>query len=124
MNKPFFASALGRWVAPAVLALATFVGTIGFSSVASAQQIANPGAPAPVMQGARPHRVIVPGPRVVLQPPFVAPAYPYDDPVPYGRYGHGWRHRWGGHGWGGHGWRGHGWGGHGGGFHGHGRYGR
>src|SRR5580658_9909673 len=38
MNKFFFASAVGRWVAPLALAATTFCGTLGFSSVASAQE--------------------------------------------------------------------------------------
>jgi hypothetical protein len=43
MNKHFFASSVRRWVAPLVLAATTFCGTLGFSSVASAQEPARDG---------------------------------------------------------------------------------
>jgi hypothetical protein len=45
MNLHFLASSVGRWVAPAVLAATTFCGTLGFSSIASADP--NDGRPAP-----------------------------------------------------------------------------
>ena len=57
MNTHFFASAVGRWVAPSVLAASTFCGAMGVSSVASAQERVVVAAPVP--------RVVVEGPRVV-----------------------------------------------------------
>jgi hypothetical protein len=123
MNKPFFVSALGRWARPAVLALAAFLGTIGLASTASAQQGFHGGGRAPVVHVGRAHGAVLRGPRVIVEPSIVAPAYPYGAPIWYGRYGHGWIRRTHGHGWGGLGWGGHGGfhGGHGGGHGGHGR---
>jgi hypothetical protein len=51
MNKHFFASAVGRWVAPLALAAITFCGTLGFSSVASAQERAYNGVAASHVTG-------------------------------------------------------------------------
>ena len=44
MNKHLLASSFSRWVAPLVLAGATFCGTLGVSSVASAQEPARDGS--------------------------------------------------------------------------------
>jgi hypothetical protein len=142
MNAHYFASAVGRWVAPAVLAASTFCGTLGFSSVASAQERVRVGVGAPhaVMAGPRVAvegpRAVIGGPRVVVREPVVAPYYyGYGAPVwnagyygpawgrggYYGRPGYGYGERgWGRgggevHGGGGRGGAVHGGGGHGGG---------
>ena len=112
MNTHFFSSAvstIGRKVAPALLAASTLFGTLGFSSVASADE-----------------RVVVaaPGPRVVVEPAVGGPIFVhrhrrvYVEPTYYGPT---WFSGYGrGLGWGGY----RGWGGFhggGGGFHGGGR---
>jgi hypothetical protein len=92
MNTPFFASVVGRWVAPAVLGAASFAGTLGFSTVASAQErvvVAGPRVVvgAPVVAP----RVVVREPGVVLGAPVVAPFYGGY----YGGYGYGYGPGWG-----------------------------
>jgi hypothetical protein len=58
MNKHFFASSFSRSLAPLVLAATAFCGTLGFPSVASAQEPARDGIAGShvVAKGPREHR--------------------------------------------------------------------
>ncbi len=101
MNTHLLASAFGRWLAPVLLAATVVAGSLGFSSVASAQERG---------RGAGPH-AFVHGPGRFAPGPYVGP------------YRHGYVPGWRRPGFGGRAW-GPGWGGrgfHGGGFHGGGR---
>jgi hypothetical protein len=109
MNTQIF-SAFGRSVAPVMLAASTLLGTLGFSSVASAQERVVVAAPAPVVVAApQPvvEEVVVGGPRFHVGP-YVTPYY-YGPGYARGYYGPGFRGYAGYRGWGGF---------HGGGFHG------
>ncbi len=96
MNTHIF-SAFGRSVAPALLAASTMLGSLGFSSVASAQERVVVAAPA--------QEVVVGAPVIVRHRHALVSPYYYG-----GYFGPAWRGGWGGY-------RGFG-GFHGGGFHG------
>ena len=77
-------STVGRWIAPLVLAAATFCGTLGFSSVASADEVVRVGVGPRVVVAAPVVR-----PRVVVEPGAVVAApyyYGYGGPVWAGGY--------------------------------------
>ena len=112
MITQIFSSTFGRWVAPAALAAATFCGTLGVSSVASADEVVRVGVAPRVVVAAPRVVVAAPGvrPRVVVEPGAVVGApyyYGYGGPVlaggyypGYYGYGRGWGY---GGGWGGYG---------------------
>jgi len=139
MNTHFFATVARRWIAPTLLAGATLCGTLGISSVASAEQRVAVGVRGPVGVARPGARVVIRGGERVVSPayyggPVWAPGYAqYWGPEYYrgfGRpgfaYGRGGFRGWGGerglggfhNGGGFHGGGAHGGGAHGGGAHG------
>jgi hypothetical protein len=91
MNARSFASSFGRWIAP-MLAVTAFAGTLGASTVASAQERGRAGirveGPRVAVGGQRVvvegPRVAVGGPRVVVRRPGVVYGAPAVDPYYYG----------------------------------------